>query len=62
MKVINNIEKTTTQDERKAYIRFMSNEDNICNCAECPERESGNGCGLPCGQQHCWVSITCGND
>ena len=42
------------------YIDFMCNEENIRNCAECPEN---HGCDswqdrLPCGQWHCWVAIT----
>lgn len=47
------------KSDRDAYIRFMCNPDNLYNCKECPERESGNGSGLPCGQQKCWVDCHC---
>ena len=62
MKVMNHMNyesiKPATID-RKAYINFMCNPNNSHNCKECPERESGNNGGLPCGQQQCWVDVTC---
>lgn len=62
MKVMNHMDYECTQPnkiDREAYIHFMCNPDNSYNCNECPERESGRGDGLPCGQQHCWVDIHC---
>ena len=48
-----------TKVDHDTYICFMCDPDNSYNCNECPERESGSGNGLPCGQQHCWVDVHC---
>lgn len=46
---------------KKEYIAFMNNPENIRNCSNCPERLT-RACQsealLPCGQQHCWVDLT----
>ena len=43
------------------YQDFMFNPANEYNCDVCPERGvNRNDCGLPCGQQNCWVSCHCG--
>lgn len=48
--------------------RFVFNEDNQFNCAECPynngyddpsEYHSAGYTVGPCGQQHCFVTIHC---
>lgn len=47
-----------TEQERRAYIHFMSSPENSHNCAECPENEHRDNDTLPCGQQNCWVDVT----
>lgn len=62
MKVMNHMDYECTQPnkfDREDYICFMCDPKNSHNCNECPERESGCGDGLPCGQQHCWVDAHC---
>jgi len=62
MKVMNHMDYECIQPnevDKEAYICFMCDPDNSYNCNECPERESGNGEGLPCGQQNCWVDVHC---
>lgn len=62
MKVMNHMNyecKKPNKVNTDAYICFMCNPDNSYNCNECSERESGNGEGLPCGQQNCWVDVHC---
>ena len=48
------------ENERIAYL---TNPDNIRKCEGCPENrgcENGNpDYKLPCGQQNCWVRLTC---
>lgn len=44
-----------TEEERRLYIEFMYNPDNIGNCENCPANDGFEG--LPCGQQNCWVRI-----
>ena len=41
------------------YRKFMGNSDNVMNCSECPEKQErpSHEMPLPCGQQHCWVSL-----
>ena len=40
------------------YRRWMGTQENSMQCDNCPER-----CNvfdwLPCGQQNCWVDMTC---
>ena len=49
-----------TNDE---YITWMCNPDNAYNCDACPERSIHcNDCGLPCGQQNCWVILHTDSD
>ena len=50
--------------ELTAYRKFMDTPDNILNCDECPDKQDHPSweMPLPCGQQHCWVEITCRND
>ena len=42
----------------------MYDENNICNCADCPENKEINchytNGNYPCGQQHCWVAVNRG--
>lgn len=62
MKAMNHMDYECVQPttvDRDAYICFMCDPDNSYNCNECPERESGSGNGLPCGQHHCWVDVHC---
>lgn len=62
MKVMNHMNYESIKPskiDRKTYISFMCNPNNSYNCKECPERESGNNGRLPCGQQQCWVDVTC---
>ena len=51
--------KMTTSE----YREWMSNQNNVRNCEECPENRdfnSGiNGNVLPCGQYNCWVAVAC---
>ena len=49
-----------TEQEIKEYKEFMYNEDNICNCEDCPENNEMRG-KYPCGQQSCWVACHCQN-
>ena len=44
----------------ETYREWMNTESNIFRCSECPERKDGryHSC-LPCGQQNCWVEVTC---
>ena len=39
------------------YKKFMYDESNMYNCAECPENKTGEYRG--CGQQNCWVYCHC---
>lgn len=48
---------------KEEYIAHMTNPANICKCEGCPDNK---GCKnyspdykLPCGQQNCWVRLTC---
>lgn len=51
------------KENEKAYIAYMTNPENIRKCADCPANKGyENGSPdfkLPCGQQHCWVRLTC---
>lgn len=46
------------------YLKFMTNEDNLYNCKNCPENvnanERTNSYVQPCGQQCCWVAAHLG--
>lgn len=48
-----------TEQERKEYIEFMNDAENICNCADCPENNEMDNSKYPCGQQNCWVACHC---
>lgn len=37
---------------------FLCDPENIHNCAVCPYKKI-RASGLPCGQQNCWVAVTC---
>ena len=41
------------------YRAWMSTPANAFNCAECPARDDRNRRGYSCGQQNCWVEVTC---
>lgn len=40
---------------------FLCDPENIYNCAVCPYKKT-RASGLPCGQQNCWVAVTCFNE
>ena len=47
--------------DKKQYIAFMNNPENIRNCSNCPERLTRvcqSEILLPCGQMNCWVALT----
>lgn len=45
---------------REEYIEFMFNKDNEFLCSSCPVNDGNGGNGqLPCGQQNCWVTVSC---
>jgi len=53
-------QKQPSADAVQRYREFMFNPDNQHNCSECPERgNNSRDCGLPCGQQCCWVTAHC---
>ena len=55
-------QKQPSADAVQRYREFMFNPDNQHNCSECPERDNNSrDYGLPCGQQHCWVTAHCFN-
>lgn len=62
--------KTDVPAFKKAYIEFMYDKNNICNCSECPENpgvifgKPSNTLfdGRPCGQQNCWVTCHVNHD
>lgn len=41
------------------YIEWMYTPSNVFKCAECPARDERRRRGYPCGQQSCWVEVTC---
>ena len=41
------------------YRAWMDTPSNVLKCAECPERDARRRSGYPCGQQNCWVEVTC---
>ena len=48
--------------EIKEYRKFMCNPENCFNCSKCPENRdmaSDFDRRYPCGQQNCWVDVTC---
>ena len=59
MKVMNHMNYECKKPNKVDTDAYMCNPDNSYNCNECPERESGNGEGSPCGQQNCWVNVHC---
>ena len=42
-----------------AYREWMYTPGNAFKCAECPARDDRHRSGYPCGQQNCWVEVTC---
>lgn len=48
-----------TETEKKNYLDFMYNEDNIHNCECCPENRGFSDWQrrYPCGQSKCWVEV-----
>ena len=42
-----------------AYREWMYTPANAFKCAECPARDGRRRRGYPCGQQNCWVEVTC---
>lgn len=52
--------KTMTREE---ILLFMNNEQNARKCDECPYnygfKNDSPDFKLPCGQQNCWVRVTC---
>ena len=42
-----------------AYREWMYTPANAFKCAECPARDDRRWRGYPCGQQNCWVEVTC---
>lgn len=49
------------REELSKYIEFMCNPENEYACDECPENIGSSSWQnrLPCGQQHCWVTMHC---
>ena len=54
------------EEYAKAYSEWMATESNSHNCANCPHahdchnwQERADRVEGPCGQQHCWVDVTC---
>lgn len=57
------VKSIVNADYMEAYKAFMYDPKNIMNCVDCPENillSDKYRDGLPCGQQHCWVSCHCG--
>ena len=46
-------------DYLNEYRAWMYTPANAFKCAECPERDDRHRRGYPCGQQNCWVEVTC---
>lgn len=48
---------------KNEYLAYMTEPANIRKCAECPENKGFENYSpdfkLPCGQQNCWVRLTC---
>lgn len=38
---------------------FLANPENIYNCDKCPYQLQTYEQFLPCGQQNCWVQVSC---
>lgn len=47
-----------TDEQIEAYKQFMYDPQNEYCCEKCPENQDFSG-NLPCGQQHCWVTVHC---
>jgi len=46
-----------SEQERDEYLRFVTDPENEFNCSQCPENRRELFSRLPCGQQHCWVTL-----
>ena len=54
--------KRDKEEYLKQYRRFMYNEHNYKQCAECPENIEAYSSFeylLPCNQYNCWVACHC---
>lgn len=45
--------------DNDAIREFLADPNNIHNCEQCPYKMKGEQRNLPCGQQNCWVELTC---
>jgi len=45
------------EQEARAYTDWMCDPENEFNCSQCPENRRELFSRLPCGQQHCWVTL-----
>ncbi len=45
-----------TKEESNKVVEFLYDRKNVHNCTQCPYNDGFDG-KLPCGQQHCWVSV-----
>lgn len=48
--------------ENSLIRNWDCDSNHIFQCEGCPHRPKGQYEGLPCGQQHCWVDVTCNPD
>lgn len=53
------IKGAITDEYRSLYSEFMADPSNEGECDICPERFTGASGFMPCGQQHCWVTVHC---
>ena len=53
-------DQLTDYEYRELYRCWIGNPDNSMRCDECPHGKDGFY-DLPCGQQNCWVDMTCKN-
>lgn len=45
--------------DNDAIREFLADPNNIHNCEQCPYKMKSEQRNLPCGQQNCWVELTC---
>ena len=48
----------TDNDRIRAFLAKRENEFN-CDCCPYQNEVNGNNQQLPCGQYHCWVTVSC---
>ena len=63
----NIMEFKITDNGLESYRRWFENPENSHRCESCPNRGDdpqyltrADRVEGPCGQQHCWVDVTCG--